>query len=485
MTDLLFAPPPTRQRLLTQAIASATSSLASKKQLDAIVTPHYGEWIQHARPEYRWDAPHFRHMQGKLDRVTAGEIRRLLQNIPIRHGKTEHSSVGYGAYRLERRQKTRLLVASYNQRQADKLSREIRKLARSRGVVISDDRDSATEWETVVGGGCRAVGAGAGVASVNADVIIIDDPFGSREEAESPAHRDRVWDWITNDILARCEPHTCVLFSMSRWHQDDPAGRIVDGRAGTWVIVDLPGEAEDKDPLGRKPGEPLWPQLRGREWLDEKRAELGAYGFASLIQGRPRPRAGGMFKWDDWKLLEAVPAIGRIVRYWDTAGTEATGKNDPDYTVGAAGIRLPDLRTAIIDIARFRHSIAQRDAAIAAVAKADAEKYRGRIVWWLEREAGIGGSDRTAHLKRIAQAFAIPVYDEPATGNKVLRAEPLASAVGAGNVLLCPGEWRDTLRLEAADFPMSKHDDQVDACAGMFNKLSIPVPVVSSGTFEL
>jgi predicted phage terminase large subunit-like protein len=485
MTDLLFAPQLTRQRILTAAIAAATSSVASRRQLDTIVTPHYGEWLQQARPEYSWDATHFVAMQRVLDRVTAGETKRVIMQIPIRHGKTEHSTIGFGGYQLERVQKTRLLVGSYNDRQAQKLSRGIRKLARARGVVVSPEKDTASEWETVLGGGVRAVGAGAGVASVNADGILVDDPFGSRQEAESAALRDQVFDWFTNDILARCEPHTWVILSMSRWHDDDLVGRLRDRQQGSWEVLDLPGEAEEQDPLGRAIGEPLWPKLRGREWLDEKRRELGAYGFASLIQGRPRPRGGGMFKWDDWKLVDVVPSIGRVVRYWDTAGTESTGDNDPDFTVGTAGVRLPDLRTAILDQVAFRHAVSRRDAEIAAVAKSDAEKYRGRIAWWFETEAGVGGKDRTANLKRIAQSFGIPVYDEPATGNKVLRAEPLASAQGAGNVMLGPGEWRDAFRREAADFPTGKHDDRVDSASGMYNKLSVPAASVGITTFDL
>ena len=219
--------------------------------------------------------------------------------------------------------------------------------------------------------------------------------------------------------------------------------------------------------------------MRGREWLQEKREELGAYGFASLLMGRPRPRAGGMFKWNDWQLLDVVPATGHVVRFWDTAGTDKKGKSDdPDYTVGAAAVRLPDLRTAFVDLARFRHAVSSRDAKIAEVAREDARRFAGRIRWRFEREAGIGGADRTAHLKRIAQNAGIPCDDLPATGNKVTRAEPLASAVGAGNVLLCRGEWNDALRTEAADFPTGKHDDQVDACAGAFNMLATPAPSV-------
>ena len=446
-----------------------------------MVPRHYGIWLAQARPELSWNARHFRHMQATLDRMTSGEIRRAFFQISIRHGKTEHNSIGYPSYRLEDNPKFRWLVTSYNQRQADKISRDIRKLARSRGVLISNDRDTASEWETAAGGGVRAVGAGAGVASVNADGIIIDDPLGSREDAESLATRERVWDWITNDILARCEPHTIVLFTMSRWHTDDPAGRLLDRHAGRWHVVDLPGRAEANDPLGRAIDEPLWPEFRGEEWLDEKRVELGEYGFASLIQGRPRPREGGMFKWDWWQLLDTVPAQGHMIRYWDLAGTAKKRKgHDPDFSAGPLLCRMIDQRTAIVEVRRFRNSVAQRDAQLEQICRDDLTKYRGRIVWWIETEAGIAGEDRTANLVRRLQALGMTVHTEHPTGNKTLRAEPLASAAEAKNVFLCPDtpdcKWRDDFRLEAADFPNGSHDDQIDGAGGAFAKLGASPP---------
>lgn len=455
--------------------------------------PSFGDWMARARPEYRWDYPHFVAMQAALDQVTAGTCRRVLFQVAIRHGKTEHNSVGYAAYRLEQDPRTRIIVGSYNQMQAHKMSRDIRKLARAQGVEISKDRDTAGEWETVAGGGVRAFGSGAGVASVNADLIIIDDPIGSRDEAESQAHRDRVFDWITSDLLARCEPHTAVLFTMSRWHQDDPAGRILDRFKDLWLVVDLPGRAEPDivdeatgrvtyhDPLDREPEEPLWPELRSEEWLDEKRRELLEYGFASLIQGRPRPREGGMFKWTWWQLLPEVPAVGRMVRYWDLAGTEPKGHgHDPDFTAGVLACRMNDLRTAFVDVARFRKSIAARDAELESVCRDDLQNYRGRVSWWIETEAGIAGEERTAQLVRRLQALGMAVHTEHPTGNKTLRAEPLASRAESGNAVLCPGAWRDPFRNEAADFPYGSHDDQIDAAAGAEAKLSVEVGVWGS-----
>lgn len=441
--------------------------------------PPFRAWLPIARPEYRWDYRFMGVLHDALEGVVAGTVKRLILSIAVRHTKTEHIT-SLAAYCLERDPWLQILFGSYNQQQADKVSRDIRRLARSRGVKMSEDRDAAREWETAAGGGVRAVGAGAGVASVNAQLILIDDPIGSRDEAESQVQRDRVWDWITSDILARCVPETRVIVSHPRWHQDDPIGRLKDRQEGRWTLIDLPGRAEPNDPLGRAEGEPLWPELRGEDWLDEKRAELGEYGFASLVQGRPRPREGGMFKWAWWQLLDAVPGAGPMVRYWDLAGTDPKGGgHDPDYSAGALLCRMSDARTAIVEVMRFRKSIAARDAELLQLAVADRATYGGRVRWWIETEAGIAGAERTSALVRQLQAKGMPVYTEHPTGNKTLRAEPLASAAEAGNVLLCPGAWRDAFRSEAADFPFGKHDDQVDATAGALAKLSLPVAGVT------
>lgn len=445
----------------------------------------FGTWIDEARPEFSWNAPHFRFMQSALDEVTAGSLTRLVLSIAIRHGKTE-TLVSFAAKTLEQHPSTQILVGSYNQHQANKLSRQIRDLCLARGVPMHRDRTAEREWETASAGGVRAVGAGTGVASVNAKLIIIDDPIGSRDEAESPARRDRVWDWITNDILARCVPGTAVIVSHPRWHQDDPIGRIRDRQPDRWRIVDLPGRAEKDDQLGRAEGAPLWPAERGEQWLADARIDLGEYGFASLVQGRPRPREGGMFKWRWWQLLDAVPSAGPMVRYWDLAGTESRGgSHDPDFSAGALGCRMPDSRTALVDVARFQKSIAARDAQLVEIAKRDKAAYGGRVVWWIETEAGIAGKDRTQELVRRIQSVGLAVYTEHPTGNKVHRAEPLASKAEAGNIVLCPGAWRDAFRSEAADFPFGRHDDQIDAAAGADSKLSAPRPSVGFSSVSI
>lgn len=466
----------------------------------------YGQWLdEHGHvvdqrgPDYRWDYQHFRVMQEALDAVTRGDEKRVVFEVAVRHGKTAHNSQGYGGYRIHQDPRTRLLVASYNEKQAHRLSRQIRRIARDEmGVAMAKGNDAAGEWATAEGGGLIAVGAGAGVASVNADLIIIDDPIGNRAEAESAAHRDKVWEWITDDILARAEPHTGVIFSMPRWHKDDPIGRIKDRQSGLWRFVTMPGVAPHPkkgetlvpDVLGRAPGDLLWPEERPQSWVDDTMTILGSYGFASLVQCEPRPREGGMFRWDWWQLIDVVPAVGPMVRYWDTAGTEVREGNDPDFTAGALACRMVDGRTAVVDIQAFQSSVGQRDARMEEIARADLAKYGGRVVWWIETESGIRGTERTREIVKRIQNVGLACYaDARPSDPKHVRAEPLASKAEAGNVCLCPdtkeNPWRDRFRLQAADFPGGDHDDEVDAVTGADAKLSVPRAQVSFGSWSM
>jgi hypothetical protein len=58
-----------------------------------------------------------------------------------------------------------------------------------------------------------------------------------------------------------------VIMTFTRWHADDPIGRLTDPEnpyynaklAKKIKIINLPAIAEDDDPLGRKVGEALWP----------------------------------------------------------------------------------------------------------------------------------------------------------------------------------------------------------------------------------
>lgn len=470
-----------RARQLQDAAAYGLGIRLDKNR-DATVMG-YGDWSAVARPDMRWDYPHFVFMQDRLDQVTDGDLRRVLFQVSVRHGKTECNTIGYASYRLERDPRTRILVATYGADQARTLSRAIRKIAGRRGVGIAKDRDAAGHWETEAGGGLKAVGVGTGVASVNADLVIIDDPIGSRADAESITVRDKVWDWISDDILARCEPHTAVLFSMPRWHVDDPAGRIQDRQEGRWEIVDLPGIAETEDPLGRKEGELLWPELRPQSWMDTRLAESGPYGFASLVQGRPTLRSGGQFEraWFKTDYTEIPKGSTMLwVRHWDMAGTEGGGA----YTCGLLmGIRVTDGKVFIKHVARGQWGAANRNEQIKATAQNDALKFgtgvpgngeikpnKLAVLYRGEQEPGSGGKDQAKAFVRLLAGYRVEV--KPSTGDKFTRADPLAGAAKNGDIHVLPGTWREAFLDEMGGAgPGAKYLDQMDAASGAYNRL--------------
>lgn len=442
-------------------------------RLEALLAtiPPLGGWLTRATPAYRWDWPHLQVIQRELERLTWGENDRLILQLPPRHGKSELTTIRYPVYRLAIDPRTRVILGAYNQTLAAKFGRKARRLAEAQGVPLARDRTAVDDWETIQGGGMRAVGVGGGVTGMGGDLIIVDDPVKNREEAESEVYREKVWDWYQSDLRTRAEPGAAIVLIMTRWHQDDLVGRVLASPgADRWTVVSLPALAEGQDPLGRPEGAPLCPDRFDAAALADIRTDIGEYAFTSLYQQRPRPREGGLFKPYTWPVLTAVPAEGRMVRYWDTAGTEQQGKNDPDYTAGVLMCRLPDKRFAVVDVARFRHSVGRRDAETERVARQDRATYGGRVVEWFEQEAGVAGTERTeAIIKRLA---GVPAYGERPTGSKVVRAEPLAAQGEAGNVALVHGPWLEAYRAELADFPSGKHDDQVDASSGAFNKLA-------------
>lgn len=490
-----------RRGFLGRFAALAGLSMVSVKDLRALVAdelemerrglipPDFGLWMQHKRrdlPEARWAAPHMIAMQHEFDLVTAGETPRLLLQVAGRHSKTEHMK-GYAAYRLHRDPRTEVLFTTHSQDQANTVSDKVKDLAKRCGVKLR--RDATEHWATEEGGGFRAIGIGAGTASVNADLIMIDDPLRHRADAESETIRNRVWDSITTDLIARATPTTAVIVSMPRWHVDDPAGRMQAdrwGHKGLWRVLDLPGRALENDPLGRTVGAPLWPDFLDEAWHENERALLGQYGYASFIMCRPTVREGGMFKDAWWRELDSIPGSGRMVRYWDTAGTTPRDlDHDPDYTAGALLCAMPSDQIAIVDVARCRKSVRERDLFMLEVCKSDLAKYAGRVTWWLETESGIAGKERSEQIQRQIQALGMPCYLDPRPSkSKLERYEPLASKAEAGNVFLCPGDWRGPYRFEMSDIPGGTHDDQADAVAGADAKLATR-HTVEFGTYRI
>jgi len=426
----------------------------------------FDTWLHEVSPSLTWDWAHLAYIRRQLDRVTTGEIKRLMLFMPPRHGKTEQVTVRYPVWRLKRDPTLHVIVGAYNQTLVNRFSRKARRIAETQ-IDLSADRSAVEEWETSMGGTFRAVGVGSGITGQGGDLVIIDDPVKSREEANSETYRERVWDWYTDDLYTRLEPGAAIILIMTRWHESDLAGRILESEDGPdWTVISLPAEAEANDPLGRELGAALCPERYDVDALERIHAVLGNSYYA-LYQQRPTPPEGGMFKRHWFEIVDNAPRQLQRVRYWDKAGSSDKG----DYTVGALLGRDALGQFYVLDVVRGQWSALERETVIKQTAAMDAGLYGG-VTIWQEQEPGSGGLESAQATVRNLAGYSIRT--ERVTGDKATRAEPFAAQCGALNVRLVAGAWNAAYVTELCAFPYGSFDDQVDASSGAFNKLAVP-----------
>lgn len=430
--------------------------------------PGYTDWLRQVSPEYRWDWPHLAHVRRHLADVTRGTCRRLILSMPPQHGKSEGLTVRYPVWRMAREPGLRVAVAAYNQTHANRFSRKSRKLARGR-LPLSAERKAANEWETTAGGSYVAVGVGAGITGLPVDALFLDDPVKNREEADSTAHQERVWEWYMDDLTTRLQYGAPVVLVMTRWHEGDLAGRILASADGpSWRYVRLPALAELDDPLGRPEGAPLCPDLHPLADLEEKRRVLGE-GFTGLYQQLPVPRGGLFFKraWFEGADDDLPGKSVKRIRYWDLA---ATKKDTSAYTAGVL-MATDRTRFRVENVIRERLMPAERNELIRRTAEQDMSR-PGFERTWFEGAPGLGVEVSQA-LVRTMQGLPVRV-DEIGSAGKEQRAEPFADAARGGLVSVVRTGWTDAYLSELAGFPRGQFKDQVDSSSGAFNKLARP-----------
>lgn len=184
-----------------------------------------------------------------------------------------------------------------------------------------------------------------------------------------------------------------------------------------------------------------------------------------------RPAAGMYFQKSWFEVVDAIPAGGRAVRAWDTAATQETGSNDPDYTVGIKAWRVDGpggLPTFYIeDVARARHSPAGVERMIKTIASQDGLDVPIRLP---QDPAAAGKAVAHTYIKMLAGYTA---RAELVSGDKEVRAGPASAQAEVGNIKLLRAPWNAAFLDELEAFPIGKHDDQVDALSDVINELAL------------
>ena len=440
-------------RRRARAKKELTRRRAKKRLADFLEYDSGGTWIR---------ARHLERLCNALEAVERGELDRLMVFMPPRHGKSEVCSKKFPAWYEGRNPDKEIIICSYAADLAYDFSRIARDTLRERGpelweVKVSSDSSAVGRWG-IEGkrGGCVAAGVGGPITGRGAHVGIIDDPFKNAEEASSETIREKVWEWYRSTFRTRLAPGGAIVLVMTRWHEDDLAGRLIaEMQAGgeQWVIIEMQAEAEEGDPLGRAIGETLWPEHGfDKAWAEATKVAVGSYFWQALYQQRPSPPEGEMLKRGWWRYYTAIPGdLQEVIQSWDMTFKDSDGS---DYVTGGVwGRKGAD--KYLLDQVRGRMDFPATLAAVKALT-AKWPQARAKLV-----EDKANGPAVIAMLKReIPGLIAV----EP-QGSKAARVAAVSPEIESGNVYLPDpsiAPWVGDFVEECAAFPNGKHDDQVD-----------------------
>lgn len=325
-----------QQRVLKRLIAAKKSKI-SLLDYTRFTMPHPEDIEDTERSLYETNW-HHRAIAELLEKVERGEILRAVIEMPPRMGKSELVSRRFPSWFMGRDPYRQVIFTTYAQDFADDFGRKTRETIQLPqyqqvfpGVELQKSSKAANRMETTAGGMVVFVGVGGPVTGRGADLLLLDDPFKNREEAESVAHRDMVWNWFTSTAYTRLMPNGRIVIVLTRWHEDDIVGRIFNPdfvppeESAKWYRLSLPAIIDE----GGSEERALWPERYPLEVLKSTRAFIGARDWSALYQQKPTPPEGVFFKREMIRTYrrDEMPKNFRSYMTGDLALGEST-KND-------------------------------------------------------------------------------------------------------------------------------------------------------------
>lgn len=446
----------------------------------------------------------------KLEKDTLG-VNNVLITMPPRHAKSTFGTVLFPSYFMARNPQRYIMSCSYNAQLATDFGRQVRAVVENNSInqafpdfSLSKESRAADVWRTEVGGAYFAVGVGGTTSGRPANLLLVDDPIKSREDAESMTQRNKTWNYYTSALATRLQPEgggapPKQIVILTRWHPDDLAGRIMeteDWKEGRWKHVNFPAIkttpgkkkisrrmlAED-DPRYVTPEEyrslspakrnvsdgnveePLWPERFPIEDL-KRRERLNPREFASLYQQQPYIEGGNLIKTEWWRSYPADLRPQKFTSLVITADTAFKKSETADYSVMVVAGVDTNGDMYLVDIVRGKWDFPELKQRMIRLNN----EWRGKGLRAIYIEDKASGQSLIQELKRESGISVIPYK---VVNDKVARANAVLPIIEGGRVFL-PEEspWLDAFIDEAISFPNGNHDDQVDATVMAIDVLS-------------
>lgn len=426
---------------------------------------HYRYYLRLAHHDSYEPLRHTELIADELQRIIDGEQRHIIIEMPPRHGKSMTVTETFPSYYIGKNPDKKVITAAYS----DGLSRGFGRLNRNKftefattvfGLRIADDNGSVADWGVFNHkGGMVSTGIGGSITGKGADLLLIDDPIKNAQEAQSKTLRDRVWQEWESTLSTRLHKGASVVVIMTRWHEDDFVGRLLENSPYNWERLRLPAIAEDdEDLLKRDIGTALSPELGfDEDWAINKKIEVGSRTWASLYQQRPSPAEGAIFNRNWIKYVNTPPAkYDNMVISWDFTFKDT---DTSDYVVGQVWQKV-GAEFYCIDQIRAQLDFTQSVQAVVNLKN----KYPGCRTVLIEDKAN-GPAIINTLKQRVSGIVPITPRD-----SKVGRANAVTPFFEAGNVHYVNGipHLNDAIE-ELIAFPNSKHDDTTDATTQALN----------------
>ena len=423
--------------------------------------------------QLRYEAPlHLQLLDDKL--LELDDEESDLQNIIVclqpQVGKSEIANKYHSAWHLGKHPSDEIITASYNDDFSAKWCTEVRTIMRKTaapiwGLQLSKEIAGKTRWALTPesgGGGQYATGIGGAPTGRRGDLLILDDAIKTPKEADSLIFRDSIWEWFTSTFYTRRSPKAKVVIILTRWHQDDIVGRILNSDlAHRFHYFEAPAisiEGEE-DILERGPGEALWPGRYDINFLNDQKSLLGMSKFSALYQQRPVGADNLFFDVEKIKIIKErdVPEGLSWHRYWDLAISQKDeASNTATIKVALDGKGNIYAKDAMVGKWSYPE---QRELCHKTAVR---ETYKTS----LGIEKPLHGTALTQDLYPLLLPHGIAAEPVDVDKDKRVRAQGVQVACNNGMLHFVEGGWNEGWIFEMAGFDKGRYDDRVDALSG-------------------
>lgn len=348
------------------------------------------------------------------------------------------------------------------------------------GFKLSESSQAADEWEIQEGGYFFSAGVTGSIAGRRAHLGMIDDPVGSREQADSQTYRDKVWEWYRWDFTRRLQPNASVVIISTRWHEDDLVGRLLATEPGEWELIHVPfsvetPEQEAKDPLGRKIGERIWPEYFTADMEKELRKDPRAW--QALQQGDPSPDEGAHFTKEMLVGYNSYSDIPKGLRIYTVSDHAVRTKQMNDRTcIIPFGVDSRNHIWILPDV--FWKRVDTKEAVEEMIA---VSKRRRPLTWWSGRDAIRGSIGPFLKQRMMEEQIYISMVEVVEAKDLTKRSQSIHGRASMGMVHFPAfASWWPMAMDEILKFPRASHDDFVAALAliGMGLDQLVSAPIV-------